>query len=168
MSTASVPENVLAMLEAEWDESASGVTIANIEWLLKRDDAAQWQGPGLGASTKVFMVACYSPSPSMQMKVLSIHWWLIDQSVTVDIAIKVTSENIEAMRVLLTKMAAEIQNLVHKHQKEVEGVQFATVTRETTHVEGKMLLRSTFNVNCRLFHSESAGDPLPCAIGEVS
>jgi len=166
MSETSIPENVLAMLEAEWDEAIGGVTIANIEWLSKRDDAALWQGPGLG--TKSYMIACYSPSPSMQMKMLSIHWWLIDQGVTVDVAIKVTSANIEAMRVLLTKMATEIQNLVHKHQKEIEGVQFATVTRENAHVEGNKLLRSTFNVNCRLFHSEAAGDPLPCAIGKVS
>ncbi|MCJ7768574.1 hypothetical protein MUP79_09310, partial [Candidatus Bathyarchaeota archaeon] len=166
MSTTSIPENVLTMLQAEWDETASGVTIANIEWLSKRDDAALWQGPGLG--TKTYMVACYSPSPSMQMKVLSIHWWMVDEAVTVDIAIKVTSENKVAMRVLLTKMETEIQNLVHKHQKEIEGVQFATVTRENTRVEGKSLLRAAFNVNCRLFHSASAGDPLPCAIGEVS
>lgn len=166
MAEASIPENVLAMLQAEWDETASGVTIASIEWLNDRDNAAQWQGQGLG--TKSYMIACYSASPPLQVKKLSIHWWQMDYSVMVDVAIKVTSDNREALKAVLTKMEKQIVDLVHANQKTIEDVQDATITRENTRVEGKTLLRAAFNVNCRLFHSESAGDPLPCAIGEVS
>jgi len=166
MSETSIPENVLAMLLAEWDEAIGGVTIANIEWLSKRDDAAKWQGPGLG--TKTYMIACYSSSPAKNVKVLSIHWLLVDQGVTVDVAIKVTSETVDSMNLIFTKMQKEIENLIHANQKDVVGVSFASIIREPTIVEGKSLLRATFNVNCRLFHSEAAGDPLPCAIGKVS
>lgn len=150
MFTTSIVERVSALLQEEWDTTFVDVAVSAIEWLTKREDAALWQGPVLG--TKEVMIACYSPSPPMRVKTISNEWWDMEQGVTIDVALKVTSETSSAKRVILTKMIVELERIIHGNQRDVCGVRFMCLTGENTHVEGKTLLRATFGVVCQWFH----------------
>jgi hypothetical protein len=150
ITSTGIPENVSTLIYGKWDALLTDLEASDVEWLTKRDDAAKWQGPGLG--TKNAMVACYSASPSIRTTVLSNDWWIMDQGVTVDVALKVTDATADAMRTLLTKIASEVERIIHSNQQGILGVRFARIMTENTHIEGKNLLRFTFTVNCQWFH----------------
>jgi hypothetical protein len=144
----SVAENVSAVLHDNW--SLSDPLKTSIEWGVKRVDVITW----LKTSGKTYAIACYSPGLTAE-KVIASNWWRVDETVTVDLCIKVSPLNINDMLAKRTAMRNEILRIIHDKQNSITDVQFAYPVREPVQVEAENMLRLTILVNCVYFHKKT-------------